>query len=372
LFIISFCITSIADVWSIGITAIELADKNPPMSDIHPMRALHLIPEADPQTLMLQQPKKWSKAFIQFIQHCLIKNPTQRPTAESALQHPWFNKINTLTQQMQDKPMIQRLIQESARDKKMRDTKNMGKPPNKRQPMPNLEQEDSSDEEEEIVLDQVNNIPNSSSSPQTPALAIHPVAGDAKPDYLNIPTDRSSTGQASTRSSISVVSPSSSSTFLQSFMNVLKPRRNRSRSDASSDSEMDPTVIEEEVVDVTQELMHLKMNANQKNGERKVPAVVQPSVENNQGKDEDGPHVASEVPFDLVPLNVQLRVEILCADIVTIVTNQKPQPVVQQTFMLLGTEKGLYAVQLSAGNQHLRMILANDYVFMINMTTQFQ
>jgi serine/threonine protein kinase len=76
-----------ADIWSIGITAIEMADKNPPLSDIHPMRALYLIPDAD---LGLAKPKNWSKTFVDFISCCLTKDPEKRPSAKEILNHPFM------------------------------------------------------------------------------------------------------------------------------------------------------------------------------------------------------------------------------------------------------------------------------------------
>ncbi|KAI8827284.1 kinase-like domain-containing protein, partial [Fimicolochytrium jonesii] len=78
-----------ADIWSIGITAIEIAEKNPPLSDIHPMRALYLIPNSD---LGLAKPKNWSKTFQDFIAVCLIKDPIKRPSAAQLLQHPFMVK----------------------------------------------------------------------------------------------------------------------------------------------------------------------------------------------------------------------------------------------------------------------------------------
>ncbi|KAI9088188.1 kinase-like domain-containing protein, partial [Phlyctochytrium arcticum] len=78
-----------ADIWSIGITAIEIAEKNPPLSDIHPMRALYLIPNSD---LGLAKPKAWSKPFQEFIAYCLIKDPVKRPSATELLQHPFLAK----------------------------------------------------------------------------------------------------------------------------------------------------------------------------------------------------------------------------------------------------------------------------------------
>ncbi|KAI8814867.1 kinase-like domain-containing protein [Cladochytrium replicatum] len=85
-----------ADIWSIGITAIEIADKNPPLSDIHPMRALYLIPNSD---LGLTKPKQWSKQFVDFVGVCLTKDPHQRPSAARLLEHPFLAKARGLPRQ---------------------------------------------------------------------------------------------------------------------------------------------------------------------------------------------------------------------------------------------------------------------------------
>ncbi|KAJ3222534.1 hypothetical protein HK099_002207 [Clydaea vesicula] len=82
-----------ADIWSIGITAIEIAEKNPPLNDIHPMRALFLIPTSN---LGLAKPKNWSKPFQDLIAECLIKDPNTRPTAIQILNHPFFAKAKNL------------------------------------------------------------------------------------------------------------------------------------------------------------------------------------------------------------------------------------------------------------------------------------
>ena len=86
-----------ADIWSAAIMAIELADKNPPMSDIHPMRALRLIPDANPQIFMVRNPKKWSKPFINYLQSSLIKNPRTRPAADEILRHPFFERLHSMS-----------------------------------------------------------------------------------------------------------------------------------------------------------------------------------------------------------------------------------------------------------------------------------
>ncbi|KAK3543327.1 hypothetical protein QTP70_018074 [Hemibagrus guttatus] len=76
-----------SDLWSCGITAIEMAEGAPPLCDMHPMRALFLIPRNPPPRL---KSKKWSKKFFNFIESCLVKNYTQRPTTEQLLKHPFI------------------------------------------------------------------------------------------------------------------------------------------------------------------------------------------------------------------------------------------------------------------------------------------
>ena len=75
---------SVADVWSLGITAIEMAEGRPPYSDIHPMRAIFMIPTRPPPTL--SEPKLWSDEFNSFIASCLVKNPEDRPSCISLSQ----------------------------------------------------------------------------------------------------------------------------------------------------------------------------------------------------------------------------------------------------------------------------------------------
>ncbi|CAL8289178.1 unnamed protein product [Lota lota] len=76
-----------SDLWSCGITALEMAEGAPPLCDMHPMRALFLIPRNPPPRL---KSKKWSKKFISFIEACLVKNYTQRPPTEQLLKHPFI------------------------------------------------------------------------------------------------------------------------------------------------------------------------------------------------------------------------------------------------------------------------------------------
>ncbi|XP_037241617.1 myosin-IIIa isoform X2 [Falco rusticolus] len=79
------------DAWSLGITAIELGDGDPPLADLHPMRALFKIPRNPPPTL--QQPELWSPEFNDFINKCLTKDYEKRPTVSSLLQHDFIKQI---------------------------------------------------------------------------------------------------------------------------------------------------------------------------------------------------------------------------------------------------------------------------------------
>ncbi|KAF7644927.1 hypothetical protein LDENG_00213180 [Lucifuga dentata] len=79
-----------SDLWSLGITAMEMAEGAPPLCDMHPMRALFLIPRNPAPRL---KSKKWSKKFQSFIESCLLKSHSQRPSTEQLLKHPFIRDL---------------------------------------------------------------------------------------------------------------------------------------------------------------------------------------------------------------------------------------------------------------------------------------
>uniref|UniRef100_A0A8C1NY33 non-specific serine/threonine protein kinase n=1 Tax=Cyprinus carpio TaxID=7962 RepID=A0A8C1NY33_CYPCA len=79
-----------SDVWSLGITALEMAEGVPPLCDMHPMRALFLIPRNPPPKL---KSKKWSKKFQMFVDSCLVKNYQHRPSTETLLRHSFIKDL---------------------------------------------------------------------------------------------------------------------------------------------------------------------------------------------------------------------------------------------------------------------------------------
>lgn len=76
-----------ADIWSLGITLIELAEREPPFANIHPMRAIFMIPSRPPPKL--KDNEKWSSEMVSFLQRCLVKNPEERASTQELLAHPF-------------------------------------------------------------------------------------------------------------------------------------------------------------------------------------------------------------------------------------------------------------------------------------------
>ncbi|XP_073086148.1 serine/threonine-protein kinase TAO1-like isoform X1 [Manis javanica] len=75
------------DVWSLGITCIEIAERDPPLFDISARHVLYHITRNNPPTL---QSNEWSSSFCNFVESCLQKNPKDRPTSKKLLKHPFL------------------------------------------------------------------------------------------------------------------------------------------------------------------------------------------------------------------------------------------------------------------------------------------
>ncbi|CAN7994050.1 unnamed protein product, partial [Ixodes hexagonus] len=79
------------DVWSLGITAIELAQGEPPLADVHPMRALFQIPRNPPPKL--KNPAEWSDDFNSFLSLCLVKDYEKRPLMTDLMNHKFIQQV---------------------------------------------------------------------------------------------------------------------------------------------------------------------------------------------------------------------------------------------------------------------------------------
>ncbi|XP_021491299.1 serine/threonine-protein kinase 10 isoform X2 [Meriones unguiculatus] len=82
-----------ADIWSLGITLIEMAQIEPPHHELNPMRVLLKIAKSDPPTLLA--PSKWSVEFQDFLKKALDKNPDTRPSALQLLEHPFVSGVTS-------------------------------------------------------------------------------------------------------------------------------------------------------------------------------------------------------------------------------------------------------------------------------------
>ncbi|XP_036983760.2 serine/threonine-protein kinase 10 isoform X1 [Artibeus jamaicensis] len=82
-----------ADIWSLGITLIEMAQIEPPHHELNPMRVLLKIAKSEPPTLLT--PSRWSAEFRDFLKTALDKNPETRPSAAQLLEHPFVSSVTS-------------------------------------------------------------------------------------------------------------------------------------------------------------------------------------------------------------------------------------------------------------------------------------
>jgi len=112
-----------ADIWSLAITAMELAEGKPPLFEIASLRVIFLIPARDPPKL--QKPDKWSTEFNEFLSVCLQKNPHDRPSAKELMNHPFIlrgiKKQSLLKDLVQETlPALQKAREEKKKEEQKR------------------------------------------------------------------------------------------------------------------------------------------------------------------------------------------------------------------------------------------------------------
>ena len=373
---------------------IELADKNPPLSDIHPMRALYLIPAADEKTLNVQQPKKWSKPLLDFIRYCLNKDPRKRPSADDCLRHPWITKgvEMELDHGFRAKSVVMGVMQEARAAK---EAKRIGKTSSaaqgqqaqhqhhhqqkskqhvqKEQMKVDVDDSDSEDDgDEPIVL--VDDPPKKQPVPQQPpppqpSAATKPAQDDRivlpspqfmaqhlpKPTIQIDPIQTGGTegqGSASSLSSAPEKSPapstasamSSGSALKAVFQNIFKKRTSgeyvgtssstglgwTERVDLPRDASTDDLT---ECMDMTQPLLQLLKSSSLGGGIASLPSPMR-------------------APLTVIPLDLRLKLEILCADILSCFAIRiDPSTGIKNRlecrFLLMGTDKGLLAADMT-------------------------
>ncbi|KAL4428782.1 hypothetical protein ABPG74_001296 [Tetrahymena malaccensis] len=143
------------DIWSLGITAIEMAEGNPPFSNFQAVSAMILIIKKPPQGL--SDPTKWSQEFNRFVSRCLTINPDVRPTSEELLLDPFIvnnttrvNPQHFLMNLVSDNMESIRVFRKNLLEKQKGETQQQGEKKNKQQPAQQQPQEKKKEEKKQV------------------------------------------------------------------------------------------------------------------------------------------------------------------------------------------------------------------------------
>ena len=82
------------DIWSLGITCLELVEGEPPFADLNPDEVMEKIANNPPKAEDIIDPKEHTDEFIDFVNLCLEINPKKRPTADVLIKHPFIVKLS--------------------------------------------------------------------------------------------------------------------------------------------------------------------------------------------------------------------------------------------------------------------------------------
>jgi len=172
-----------ADIWAIGITAIEMADGVPPHFEKHQMRAMFLIPSLPPPTV--KQPDNFTAPFNEFIAKILVKDPAMRPNAETILKEPFLTDAPNWSEDL--KKRIQTVLrpQEATPDTTPRQSPNTS-PSNSYNPIkdgqmpPNAEPKNEKIEKEKSDKSDINNADKKNNNTQVQSEYVKKILEDYK------------------------------------------------------------------------------------------------------------------------------------------------------------------------------------------------